>query len=328
MRSLLRISLVLGALALLASAALAEPFTSDSKNLTINRTEMADPEARGLLDCTMNVEATLGDFFTMSNAGFPSNVSTYPCWSWTMSGPEVVFHVYLADPVYWQVTLTTYTADVDMMILEANCDEVDCVYAIDSGAVYTTAPLSGDFFFVVDGYNGAEGDFDIFFEELPPPPSACDELMQAFPGDTGDPVPEGTYSLSGDTCDAYDHITSLECAEYSEAGLDEFYEIYLLPGASINATVTNTADGALWVVDACENFEDVNCLAYADATLSGDPETVYYMNTNPDPQTVFLVVDAYGTDSCGTFTGQIELTPPGALPTEETSWSSMKALYK
>jgi|GEM_PF-1542539 len=328
MQSMPKLAVILAVLTLLASAALAGPFVHENKNVVIDRPVTGGESTRGLLDCTDAIELNLGDVYTMSTVGYPANVDDWSnCWPYPLTGPEVVFHVFLATPVYWELTLTQDVADVDLVVLEV-CEESECVFAVDSGRVWTSHPVEGELYFVVDGYNGAAGDFTLSFQELPPPPSACDYYTQAFPGASGEPVDPGTYSLSGDTCDSENFVANLECAAYTELGLDEFYEIYLLPGAGFTATITNEADGALWVLDACEDIGNENCLGYADDTLTGEPEVVSYTNYTGSDKGVWLVVDSYGTDSCGAFTGEIVLTPPGAVETEHTTWGTMKALYR
>lgn len=293
------------------------------KDLTLN------PNNRGLLDCSYVIEAELGVEYSFdTSVDGVSNVDLWPCSSWDESGPEMVFHIVMPD--MWQVTLTTFEADLDGFILEGECDEVACAYAWDSGAVWTTAPLPGDFWFAVDGYGGAAGTFTILFEEVvppPPPTPMCENLLPPFPGVSGDPVPEGTYLIAGDTCDSYNYLETLECATYAEAGFEHFYEINLDPGASIAVEVTNTADGGLWVVDACEDIVDANCLAYADDTLSGEAEILFYENLTGMRQGIYLVVDCYGTDSCGTYEGIITLFG-GALANEDASWGAVKSLYR
>ncbi len=43
------------------------------------------------------------------------------------------------------------------------------------------------------------------------------------------------------------------------------------------------------------------CLAYADDSLTGEAETINYTNTTGAQAVVFLVVDSWGADSCGTY---------------------------
>ncbi len=312
---------------LVATVTTAGVLTSDTKDRTLDR-PMVRSDSKGLLDCSGMISANLGFSYTMSNGVGTSNVSSWgDCWTYDMSGPEVVFHLSLPTPVLWQVTLTQDVADVDLLILEGTCDEAFCVYATDSGGVYTTAPLSGEFYFVVDGYNGAVGSFTIDFEAMVPPPSACDDYAQAFPGEDGDLVPGGDYPISGETCYSTDHINTLACGAYSEAGLDDFYQMTLAPGAAVTCTITNIADGALWILDACDMFEDANCLAYADATFTGEPEVVNYQNNTGAVKNVWLVVDSYGSGSCGTYTGVIQLNGE-AVPNRTVSWGALKTLYQ
>lgn len=282
-------------------------------------------ESKGTLDCTGAIEVDLGETHYGDNTGGVNNVTYYDCSYWNESGPEVVYHLYLSSPTMFIVTLNSLgTADLDLAVLD-QCDEVlGCLIVVDTG-VETTAPVSGDFYFVVDGYSGAAGPYELIFEEGEVHPPACDVVVQAIPGSEGQIVPEGVFPLSGSTCDSENYLGYLDCADYTENGLDNWYEITLLPGGSFTATITNSADGALWVVDACA--EPIGCLAYADNTFSGTAEAVTYLNNTGGNQTVYLVVDSFGSATCGTYDGLLEIFFPGVVPVQDTSWGELKGRY-
>ena len=70
-----------------------------------------------------------------------------------------------------------------------------------------------------------------------------------------------------------------------------------------------------------------NCLAYADDTFTGDMESVSYSNTSGSPMTVYLAIDSWGTDSCGTY--EFTFTPTGgAVAAEPMSMGQVKSLYR
>lgn len=152
----------------------------------------------------------------------------------------------------------------------------------------------------------------------PPPVSFCENLIEA----------DGTGNFSGDTCDGVNLIFALGCQAYTENGLEDYYEIEMPAGSSFTATVTNTADGALWIVAECAAPNAAfTCLGYADDTLSGDPEVVSYTNTSGAAMTVYLVVDSWGTATCGTYDMVFDSTG-GAVANENMSMGSVKALFR
>ena len=278
------------------------------------------------LDCSSATTVMLDNTYTGDTNDGVNNVSAYSCSSFDESGPELVFVLELTEPTMFTINLIPEAGvDLDLAVLSSCDEDLGCEIVADTG-VNTLSPISGTIYLVVDGYNGAAGTFtlELIQDPLPEPADACDEVMQPLPGEEGDVVPDGTYSFSGDTCGSTNHIEFLDCADFSEAGLDNFYEFTMLPGSTIDVTVTSTADGALWILDACA--EPFTCLGYGDATLSGEPETVAYTNDTGAQQRVFLVVDSWGVDSCGTFTGEITVNG-GVVGFELPSWGEVKARF-
>jgi hypothetical protein len=281
---------------------------------------------KGLFDCSGAIPVELDQsYFGNTNTGV-NNVSFYGCSFFDESGPELVYVLTLTEPKMFSVDLIPEAGvDLDLAVLDQCDEDLGCILVADFGVV-TNAPLSGTFYFVVDGYNGVAGSFELVFTEImpPPPASACDRVEQPLPGNEGD-ILVGSFPLSGDTCGGENTISLLDCADYTENGLDNWYEFVLLPGASIEATITSTADGALWIVDACA--EPFTCLGYADATLANQPETVGYVNTTGQQQVVHLVVDSWGTDTCGTFSGSVVINPPGVIDNDSMSFGEIKARF-
>jgi len=304
------------ALTLLASSVYASANLS-SLDKTVKPAGPGGPNQVTALDCSGAVEAALNNSYNGTNVGAPNNVTYYDCSYWTESGGEVVYHVYLATPTMWTATLTPSGCDLDLAVLDL-CDEVaGCLIVADSG-VQTNVPVSGDFYFVVDGYNGASCDFTLTLTEvIVEPVDFCDKVVA---------LDCQNQTLAGNTCDSQNLIKTLfDCTGYTENGYEHYYSVTLLPGGVFTATVTYaTEDAALYVFDSC--VEPLTCLAGADDTFSGEPEVVTYMNTGLLPQTVYLVIDAYGTDSCGEYTGTFDCTQ-GVVAVNAVPWSQVKRLY-
>ncbi len=325
MRKLILLSLSALLLGLTAGAAVAQQKGGISARKDVVKDIKAPPATvKAFLDCTNATPVVLDASYSGDTTGGVNNVSAYGCSTWDESGPEAVFVLNLTGPTMFHVDLTS-VADLDLVALDSCDEDLGCIVVADTG-ILTNSPVTGTFYFVVDGYAGNEGAFTLDFvqDPLPIPVDACAEVIQPLPGNEGDVVPPGTYAFSGDTCASTNHLEYLACADYTEAGLDEFFEFTLQPGASIDVMVTSTADGALWIVDAC--MEPFGCLAYADASLTGSPETISYINTGSTQKTVFLVVDSWGDSSCGTFTVSITING-GVVAVDLPSWGALKTRF-
>jgi len=115
------------------------------------------------LDCSAVTEVELDGVYAGDNTGLPNNVTTYGCSDWEESGGEVVYHLYLATPRLFNVRLES-VCDLDLAIL-SGCDVLlDCIEVTDNGAQSASVQL-GDFYFVVDGYEGAACAFQLFIDD-------------------------------------------------------------------------------------------------------------------------------------------------------------------
>jgi hypothetical protein len=270
------------------------------------------------LDCSGAVSVSLNNTYNGDNTNAPNNVTTYGCSTWNESGGEVVYHLYLPTAKMWTASVTS-TCDLDLAVLSA-CDETSpsCLIVVDSG-VQTNTPVSGDFYFVVDGYSGARCSFTITFTEVAYNPVDFCQYVQ--------PLDCATVQLAGTTCGGQNLIkTAYACTGYAENGMEKYYSVTLQPGGYFTASVTFPSnDAALYVFDAC--VEPLNCLVGADDTFSGDAETLTYSNTTLVPQTVYFVIDTYGTSSCGDFTGTFDCHQ-GVVGVEPASWGTVKGIYR
>lgn len=269
----------------------------------------------GMLDCSGAVEIALDNTYFGDNTGLLSNVNQYGCNPWYEPGGEVVFHLYLAEPAMWEATIAGDGCDLDLAVLDQCDEDAGCLIVADTGVV-TNAPVFGDLYFVVDGYaeEGCSFTFTITELDSPEPTTFCD-LVETM---------TGTY-FYGYTCGGTDLVNSQSCGAYSENGLEAYYEIFMPAGSAFTATVTSTADGALWLLDGCG--EPFNCLAFADETLGGDPEVISYLNAGSLDRFVYLVVDSYGVGTCGSYDVDFSSTN-GAVAVESMNLGSVKALFR
>ncbi len=316
MKKMLVIVAAISLVATVAFAGVPGALQSTTKEAPIKASGSTDK--LGLLDCSGAIEITLDNTYTGDNTGAVNNINAYGCSTWDESGGEVIYHLFLSEPSMFVGTLTGNGCDLDLAVLDQCDEDLGCLIVVDSG-VSTNVPVSGDFYFVVDGFGGAGCDFtfEIVSAELPPPPvevNFCDAVEDV----------SGT-TFAGTTCGGVNNVSALGCEAYTEAGLEYYYEIFMPAGSSFTADVTNTADGALWVVDSCA--DPIGCLAYADDTLSGATETVTYTNATAVDTYVYLVVDSWGTDSCGDYTMNFAATG-GAVAVEDAAFGTVKALFR
>lgn len=191
---------------------------------------------------------------------------------------------------------------------------------VDLAAWEGTSP---EFTFRYAGDDGADHYLDavrIGTYSPPPPPdpvSFCDAVYQGT----------GTH-FTGNTCDGANTVSLLDCADYTENGLEHYFEIQVPAGCYFTANVTyDTADGALWLLDSCQAPGGAfGCLGYADASLAGGLETVTYTNTTSAMQIVYLVLDSWGTNACGNYT--FDFISDCAVATENESFGAVKAMFR
>jgi len=315
MKKLIIIAVTISLVASAAFAAAPEgAFKSASKVMPM-KSSAHDGVNLGLLDCTNAIEIVLGATYDGDNTGAVNNVTTYGCSPWDESGGEVVYYLNLTTPSTLTIDLIPDGCDLDLAVL-SECDEdLGCILVADFG-VFADEPISGEFYFVVDGYLGAGCPFQLVTTDgSPPEVNFCDVVDQANGGDT----------FSGTTCGGLNLISALGCEDFTENGLEYYYEVFMPAGSSFTADVTSTADGALWVVDACE--APFGCLAYADDTLTGELETVSYTNDSASDMFVYLVLDSWGTDTCGDY-DMTFATTGGAVAVEGAAFGAVKALYR
>lgn len=304
--------------AVAGAAGAGELFESTGKSPTRKAPDPGLVITQGLLDCTGAIEIDLGTnpwVYTGTNVGAANNVTSYGCSGWNESGGEVVFHVNFPANVTWTAELSGLTADLDLAVLD-RCDEsLGCLIVVDNG-VRLAAPYPGEIYFVVDGYEGASGSFTLTVETTPYfiPPPICDLIRDVT----------GTF-FTGNTCDGYNNITTSDCGSYPERGREHYYEIQVPAGCTFTASAAfDFEDAAMWLLDSCA--AGYACLSYADITYEGEPEVVIYTNESAAPQSLILVVDSYGVNSCGSY--QLEFISDCAVATETATFGDVKVLFR
>jgi len=312
------------AISLVATAAFAGPGEGlqDRTSPGLVKASAPNDVTLGLLDCSNAIDIYVGDIIRGDNTDAPNNVTTWGCSDWDESGGEVVYNLHIVDSGLY-LLLEGDTCDLDMAAL-FGCDETDCLFVSDN--LITAGPGTNlDITIVVDGYAGAGCPFtlSVLAEEPPPPPVPEVDFCEVVDNLSG-------TEFSGTTCDGVNQINDLPCRIYLENGLEFYYEVFMPANSTFTADMTSTADGALWVVDGCfaDAGENVTCLAYADDSPDfGGPETISYANESGEDMFVYLVIDSWGTDTCGDF-DLIIAAQGGAVAVEGVSFGAAKALFR
>ena len=132
-------------------------------------TEMsASGLTRGLLDCAQAVEIAQWGLYDGSNGNFPNNVIYYDLIPISFYGGEAVFHLSLAEPTEYRVSLTS-NGCVHALALLDQCDEqVGFIGLFGEEGYVTAGPVSGDFYLVVDSWVAPGCEFTLQIFEIPP----------------------------------------------------------------------------------------------------------------------------------------------------------------
>lgn len=189
------------------------------------------------------------------------------------------------------------------------------------------APYTGTYYLAVIAWDpAATGAYQAFLRcaQAPPPP-VNDTCAGALA------LPCKSVNLTGTTRGAandYTPITSGSggCTGFAANGADVVYVLTLAPTGSVALDYTSADDGSIYLLDACVSPAGAACVAGADATFTGDTEHLDYTNTSGANQTLYLVLDSFGTGSFGDFTltGTVSCPPVAVAP---LSWGALKARF-
>jgi len=150
------------------------------------------------------------------------------------------------------------------------------------------------------------GDYEFFVtctgSQPPPPNDTCDGALPIERCSVG--------SVNGDLFPAannYDPGSGGCATGYSEAGKDLTYYVNLEAGDIVHLVYTgNNYDAAFYIVTDCSNVAGT-CVVGADASYN--VETIDWTCTATG--TYYIICDAYGTNTGGTYTMTYEITCPG-----------------
>jgi hypothetical protein len=111
-------------------------------------------------DCEVQATLQCGDAKTGTTVGAPRNLSAYNCIEWDESGGEVVYDFSVSERSQVTLKFTDSGADVDILVLEGECNAAECVAYGNSETLFT-AEAGRNYFVVVDCHQDQEGTFTL-----------------------------------------------------------------------------------------------------------------------------------------------------------------------
>ena len=100
------------------------------------------------------------DLWNNGNTGSTDRIDTYSCTDWDESGPEYAYTFVPSVSGQVDVSLSDLSADLDLFILAPGCNATNCLAYGDVTASFDA--VAGQLYYiVVDGYEGAVGDYTI-----------------------------------------------------------------------------------------------------------------------------------------------------------------------
>lgn len=285
------------------------------------------PATNALL-CEGAIPISCGDVVAGDNLTGVSTADVYGCVTWTESAPEAIYELVLATDQVVTVAISGMTADLDVFILSA-CDEGSCVDYGDAG--FTTDCLTaGTYLIVVDGYNGATSAFDLAVSCVsceivdpcdPPVNDVCATAMVVTCGGFYD---ENCTELGVNDYTPTDDFSG-GCTGYYAQGPDLAYRLDLAGGESVHIEWLTTADdGSVYIITDCADAQNT-CVAGADATFSGDVETLDWVA--PGAGTYYVIGDSFSSSSTGGPT-TMTINYDCSTATENSNWGEVKSLFR
>lgn len=308
-----------------------------------------DPDfvySRSVFDCTpllvLPLTIGLSGSLTDSTTGGTNLIDGYPCAIWPEEGPEHIYQLEVAqgDTLQFWAGLSNVTNEVDHDLFLLNgCDTDSCL--IGDNTELTANLTGGTYYLIIDGAgSGSSADEGPYTVEITAryigvPPEVCEpngaiEVVlsldeQEFPGNLF-----GKPNL----------IQSYECSPLLLKGGEQWYTLTLAPPvdnqfggkdfSEFTVDFTEVAypmDMALWLFDGC-GINPV-CLDYVNDWTAIRSETLTYRNETDEEVTVYLGVDVFRSPTesgLGLYT--IRFKGDLIVPTEKTSFGSLRALYR
>jgi len=192
-------------------------------------------ECGGSCEAAWSLACGTSDEWGLTEEGTTDAVSSYSCNQFNYDGPEYTYEFKATCDGLATVSLGDETSATDVMVLEggADCDPSQCIAYGFTTAIFDVV-AGGNYFIVVDGYQGADGDYSIHLNCECGPECGNDMCEE---GEDCVVCPEDCGECTGDCC-----------APHDSTGCDD---------ADVEACVCDFDDFC------CEVFWDMLCVAEA-----------------------------------------------------------------
>lgn len=300
---------------------------------------------REVFDCTplMTLPLSVGVSGTLNDdtTGGTNQINSYPCAPWQEEGPEHIYQLVVADGdtlEFWAgLRVLDPPVDHDLFLLNG-CDTDSCLIGVNTE--FTAVLTGGTYYLVVDGASSSplyEGPYVLEYScrYVGVAPLAC------VPGVVTEvDIEEPESIFDSNLFNQFDAVSNYECSPILMRGGDKWFTL-TLPGVVDNqfggknysqfkAEITDlpfTMDIGLWLFDGCG--VNPTCLDFVNERIGGVPEILSYRNETDQEITVYLGVDCFTPPSeLGTGYFSIKFTTELVVPTEKTSFGSLRALYR
>lgn len=233
------------------------------------------PETRRLLACENAFPISCGEVHYYNNNGNAAtrNVSGYSCSWWQEQGPEVVYELVVDETANYVIELSELESDLDLFLLD-DCSPGTC-NAFGHNRIETQLK-PGAYYLVVDGYNGASGDYRLSVNCETNAPECTEGIALEACNDL----------YSGRTRDGQNKFDVYACANWREDGPENLHYFTLEETRVVNLRLENAeCDLDLFLLADCD---PENCIDYGNKEI----------NEELGPGTYYVSVDGYGGVSC------------------------------
>lgn len=296
-------------------------------------------------DCTpqqvLNLSVGLADSLVDDTTGGTNLIDSYPCAPWQEMGPEHIYQLEVAagDTLEFWAGLRNVSEDIDHDLFLLNgCDTDSCL--IGESTEFTAVFTGGTYYLIIDGFGDSqpdEGPYTVHFTTryAGVDPEAC-QPGTATEVDINLPETEIDDNLFEKT----NLVQTFSCSPAQLKGGEAWYTLTLPPpvdnqfgGQDFSQfkvefpALAPTLDIGLWLFDGCGI--NPTCLDYVNDRIGGLGEVLTYRNETDQEMTVFLAVDCWRppTES-GTGNFTVKFTSDIIVPTENTSFGSLRSLYR
>ena len=256
----------------------------------------------GICSPTFTLSCGAGTTWNNSYFGSTDAIDSYACIDWNESGPEYAYLFNSSTTVTVTVSLSNMTADLDIFVLRnpsGTCDADNCLAYGDSTVSFTATAYT-IYYLVVDGYNGAVGDYTISVScggvivptptptrTLTPTPTPTPTPTSTATPQTGICVPDWSLACGGSDqwsttySGVTDQIDSYACTDWPETGPEYTYAFIPNLTSEVTVSLSNlSADLDIFVLSSPDGTcEAGNCIAFGNdfALFTGVAGETYYL---------------------------------------------------